>query len=171
MKFLRPSQTARQRQRLRQRQRWQRRRLTQRQRHRPRRRQRWQRQPWQRQRLKQRSRPTAIGGRRPQNGSRAGNGRGVIRGDDRCFRYKCDPIRLVITDAIAAAQPAAGVWSESAECETLRVPPAGVNQKMREVRGGARRGGGRKKEDRTRSQWVDGCVGAWMGKRGREREK
>ena len=28
---------------------------------------------------------------------------------------------------------------------------------------------GRKKEDKTRSQWVDGCVGAWMGKRGRER--
>ena len=38
------------------------------------------------------------------------------------FRYTCDPTRLVITDAIAAAQPAAGVWSESAWCETLRVP-------------------------------------------------
>ena len=38
------------------------------------------------------------------------------------FRYTCDPIRLVITDAIAAAQPDAGVWSESAGCETLRVP-------------------------------------------------
>ena len=39
-----------------------------------------------------------------------------------CFRYKCDPIRLVITDAIAAAQLAAGVWSKSAGRETLRVP-------------------------------------------------
>ena len=38
------------------------------------------------------------------------------------FRYTCDPTRLVITDAIAAAQPDAGVWSESAGCETLRVP-------------------------------------------------
>ena len=29
---------------------------------------------------------------------------------------------MVITDAIAVAQPDAGVWPESAGCETLRVP-------------------------------------------------
>ena len=46
----------------------------------------------------------------------------AILGDHHCFRSRCDPIRLVITDAIAAAQPDAGVWSESAGCETLRVP-------------------------------------------------
>ena len=39
-----------------------------------------------------------------------------------CFRHKCDPIRLVTTDAIAAAKLAVGVWSKSAGRETLRVP-------------------------------------------------
>ena len=41
-------------------------------------------------------------------GSQTVTTKGVIRlGDHWCFRYKCDPIRLVITDDIAAAQPAA----------------------------------------------------------------
>ena len=43
--------------------------------------------------------------------------------------------------------------------------------KMREVRSGARgEGGGRRKEDKMGSQWVGGCVGAWMGKRERKRQ-
>ena len=42
---------------------------------------------------------------------------------------------------------------------------------MREVRSGARgEGGGRRKEDKMGSQWVGGCVGAWMGKRERKRQ-
>ena len=47
----------------------------------------------------------------------------AILGDHHCFRSRCDPIRLVITDAIADAPPPdAGFWSESAGSDTLREP-------------------------------------------------